>query len=83
METSLIIGFSAGTITTASFIPQIIKSYRTKNVNSFSTLWLLMLVIGFSLYITYGFMINAVPIILANIFSLMFILYLIKLKLCD
>ena len=63
------IGFIAGLLTTGSFIPQVIKVYKTKSAGDISIGMLAMLLLGTSLWISYGFVIRSVPVILWNIVS--------------
>lgn len=67
-----IIGFIAGTMTTVSFIPQIIKIIKTKQVRDISLVMYIVLTTGISLWLLYGVMIREMPIIAAN--SIAFIL---------
>ena len=60
------IGFLAGLLTTASFLPQVIKTYQTKRAEDFNLLFLVLFLCGISLWLFYGIMIREWPIILAN-----------------
>ena len=64
------IGLVAGLFTTAATIPQIIKSYRTKSVKDISLVMFTSLVIGISLWLYYGFLIESLPVIFWNIAAL-------------
>jgi MtN3 and saliva related transmembrane protein len=63
------IGFIAGLLTTGSFIPQVIKVYKTKSAGDISTGMLAMLLLGISLWISYGFVISSTPVVLWNMVS--------------
>ncbi len=65
-----IIGLVAGACTTLSLLPQVIKSIKTKETKDLSLYMFILLAAGLLLWIIYGVLINAVPIILANLFTL-------------
>jgi len=58
-----IIGIAAGILTTVSFIPQIVKGYRTKNLEGVSLLMYLILTSGFSMWLLYGILIKALAVV--------------------
>ena len=57
------------TLTTASQLPQVIKTIKLKETKDLSLTTLLMLVIGVGFWIIYGFMLNQPPIYIANIIT--------------
>jgi MtN3 and saliva related transmembrane protein len=61
-----IIGFAAAIITTASFIPQAVKTLKTKNTAGISLIMYIFFTFGVSLWIVYGISVKDYPIILAN-----------------
>jgi len=61
-----IIGFAAAIITTSSFVPQAIKTLKTKNTAGISLIMYIFFTIGVSLWIVYGVSVMDYPIILAN-----------------
>ncbi len=61
-----IIGYCAGTLTTLSFLPQVLKAWRTHSTKDISLGMFLMFTIGVSLWLVYGIMIYDIPIIVAN-----------------
>jgi MtN3 and saliva related transmembrane protein len=60
------IGYVAGFLTTLSFVPQVVRAYRTRSVHDLSWIWLLVFVAGLSGWLTYGLVLNDWPMILAN-----------------
>ena len=62
-----IIGYLGGFFIMISFIPQVIKSYKTKSVGDLSTGMILATLIGTVFWIVYGFLINGMPVIVMNI----------------
>jgi MtN3 and saliva related transmembrane protein len=80
MNTLTILGLVAGTITSAGFVPQIIKIIKTKHAGDVALLQPIILSIGICLWFIYGLLQQDIAIILANGFSLICNLILIGLK---
>jgi MtN3 and saliva related transmembrane protein len=83
METSraiTVLGFLAGTLTTLSFIPQVHKAWRSKRCNDLSWGMLLAFGGGILLWLVYGLLLSAAPIIAANGVTLVLIVALSWLK---
>jgi MtN3 and saliva related transmembrane protein len=66
MDSATIIGIIAGVLTTACFVPQLIKAWKTKSTKDISIVMYIAFVIGVALWVIYGVYKNALPIILAN-----------------
>lgn len=75
-----IIGLLAGVCTTVALLPQIIKSYQTRSVKDFSWLYILIFGSGLIFWLIYGIYLNALPIILANSLTFIFLLCLVVMK---
>ncbi len=75
-----IIGFIAGIITSAGFIPQVYKALRTRKVKDISLFQPLVLSIGIFLWLIYGILRQDPTIITANAFGLICNLILLSLK---
>jgi len=74
------LGTAAGSLTTISFIPQVIKASRSKHTKDLSFVMLFLFSLGLVFWIAYGFLIYAKPVIIANVVTLGLTLYLIFLK---
>ncbi|MCK4734791.1 MAG: SemiSWEET transporter [Methanophagales archaeon] len=74
-----IIGLLAAMCTTIAFLPQVIKTVKTKETKDISRLMYIILTTGILLWVVYGLLTMDLPIILAN--SITFILALIVLML--
>lgn len=61
-----IIGLVAASLTTFAFVPQTIKTWKTKSTHDLSPIMFSMLCIGILLWLTYGILTYDIPIILAN-----------------
>ena len=69
METIDIIGYAAATLTTVSFVPQVVKTWKTKSTEDISLVMFILFIIGLILWLIYGIILNAMPIILANLIT--------------
>ena len=78
---SEIIGLAAATLTTAAFIPQVYKTWKTKSVDELSLTMYLVFFIGIVLWLIYGIYIESFSIILANTITGFLVLLLIYFKL--
>ena len=76
-----IIGLLAACITTASFLPQVFKTYKTKDTSGLSLTMYIAFFIGIFLLLIYGIHLNSLPMILANVITAMLSLFLIIMKL--
>ena len=74
------LGLVAGAVTSCAVIPQVVKAYRSKHVRDISIWQPVILVIGMGLWLLYGLLINDVPLIAANIFSIFCNTFLIAMK---
>ena len=75
-----IFGFIAAILTTAAFLPQLIKTLKTKRADDVSLITLIMFIIGVLCWIIYGYKISSIPILLANLitFILNFLILIFK-----
>jgi len=76
------IGYIATILSIISFIPQAIKSWKTRSTKDISLPMYLIFTISQLLWLTYGILILSWPLIIANaiIFSLSFIILMMKIK---
>ncbi|MGB7843711.1 MAG: SemiSWEET transporter [Salinimicrobium sp.] len=61
-----ILGLVAGACTTAAVVPQLWKTWKTKEVDDVSPRMFLVLITGLALWLVYGIIINDTPIIATN-----------------
>jgi len=76
-----IIGTIAAACTTISFIPQVVKVYRTKHTRDLSLPMFLIFETGVFVWIYFGWLVGSRPVILANIIIGVLCLYIIFMKL--
>jgi len=65
-----IFGYFAAILTTAAFLPQLIKTLKTQKAEDVSLTTLIMFIIGVLSWIIYGYEISSTPILIANIVTL-------------
>lgn len=77
-----IIGFAAAILTTAAFLPQVYKTWVTKDVSALSLPMLIMFFVGITLWLVYGVFINSPSMIAANAITIVsaFLLIYFKIK---
>ena len=63
-------GYIAALLTAMAFLPQLIKTFKTKSANDVSLVMLIMFMTGLVFWIIYGWKANAIPVLLANITTL-------------
>lgn len=76
-----IIGLVAAIFTTAAFLPQVFKTYKTKETSGLSLSMYVIFFIGVILWLIYGISIKSLSIILANLITAILAFYLIIMKL--
>jgi MtN3 and saliva related transmembrane protein len=79
-DSSWIVGAVAGTLTTLSFVPQVVKSWRRRSVADLSTGMLLAFTTGVVLWIVHGAASGDVPLIAANVVTLVLAAALLAMK---
>jgi len=78
-----IIGFLAAFCTTISFVPQVIRTIRTKDTKGISLLMYSIFVVGVGLWLVYGIMIDDLPMTIANVITLGLAIIILTLKVRD
>ena len=81
MSLTLFLGYFAGFLTTVSLVPQVIKIWTTKSADDFSLMMLLIWCTGISCWLVYGILLDAVPIILWNVSTLLLAIAILVMKL--
>ncbi len=67
---SELIGYAAATLTTVSFVPQALHSFKTKDVSGISLAMYSTFTFGIAMWLVYGFLIGAWPVVVANVITL-------------
>jgi MtN3 and saliva related transmembrane protein len=74
------LGYVAGTLTTLSFLPQVVRSARMRSAEGLSWLWLLCFGAGVAAWAAYGIVRGDPAIIAANSATLLAVLVLVWLR---
>lgn len=80
MTLTEVAGSLAATLTTLSFLPQVIKTWRTRSAGDFSWIWIAAFGAGLFLWLVYGIAIGSVPLIVANAITLSLVLLIALVK---
>ncbi|MEA5553222.1 SemiSWEET transporter [Anabaena cylindrica UHCC 0172] len=80
MDFITLLGLAAGSLTTIAFLPQMLKIWKTKSAKDVSFVMLITFMIGLFLWLIYGIILGAVPIIMANGVTLFFNFIILWLK---
>jgi MtN3 and saliva related transmembrane protein len=75
------IGYLAATLTTAAFIPQAWLTWKTKRADGVSLGMYSIFTLGVALWLVYGLVIGAWPIVIANAITLALALFILVMKL--
>lgn len=70
MTPSDLIGFAAATLTTVSFVPQAWLTFKTKDVSGISLGMYSVFTVGVALWLVYGLLLQAWPVVAANAVTL-------------
>jgi MtN3 and saliva related transmembrane protein len=81
MNLNDLIGVLAAILTTASFLPQVWHTFTTKDVSGISLGMYSVFTIGVALWLVYGLMLSAWPIVIANFITLAFAVAILVMKL--
>lgn len=81
MNSVTLIGLAAATLTTVAFVPQVVRTWRTRSTHDISLPMFLVLAAGIVLWLIYGAMIRDMPLILANLVTLVLVLMILFFKL--
>lgn len=71
MSTIQLLGLVAGSLTTASFLPQVIKTWKSRSAKDLSLGMFSLFCLGVTLWLIYGFIVKDIPVIAANSVTLM------------
>jgi MtN3 and saliva related transmembrane protein len=76
-----LVGYAAAFLTTCSFVPQAWLTFRTRNVQGISLGMYSVFTLGVALWLAYGLMLGAWPIVLANAITLALAASILAMKL--
>lgn len=70
MDLITTVGLIAGTFTTISFLPQVIRVWKTRSTRDISLMMFLLFTVGIMLWLIYGIYLKQWPVILSNALTL-------------
>ncbi len=76
-----LLGFAAGTLTTLAFVPQVVKTWKSRHARDISLVTFALFSTGVALWLAYGLLIGSLPIVLTNGITLALALTILVLKL--
>lgn len=79
-ESITVLGLLAATLTTISFVPQLIKVWVSRSAHDISFWMFSLFSTGVALWLVYGIYIDSLPVILANSITLVLALAVLILK---
>lgn len=82
-ELSELVGYPAAFLTTAAFVPQAWKSWRTRDLSGISLPMYALFTLGVALWLVYGLLIESIPVIVANSVTLALAASVLWLKLTE
>jgi len=74
-------GYVAAILTTSSFVPQAVKTLRSRNTSGISLAMYVIFTLGVALWLVYGIFLDSWPMILANSVTLLLSVSILSLKL--
>lgn len=81
MPSSELIGYLAAILTTCSFVPQAWLTFRTRDVSGISLGMYSVFTAGVALWLVYGLLLGAWPIVAANAVTLALAMAILAMKL--
>ena len=81
MQFSDAIGYAAAILTTCSFVPQAWLTLRTRDVSGISLGMYSVFTLGVALWLAYGWLIAAWPVVFANAITLALASFILVMKL--
>lgn len=74
-------GYVAATLTTVAFVPQALKTLRSRDTKGISLGMYAVFTVGLCFWLAYGIVLDSWPMILSNIITLALALLILTLKL--
>lgn len=66
-----LLGLTAGMLTTIAFLPQVIKTWRSRSAKDLSLGMFSLFCLGVAMWLAYGILVQDLPVIAANMLTLM------------
>ena len=69
-QLSDVVGYAAGFLATAAFVPQVVKTFKARSAHDISLGMYVLFCSGVGLWLVYGFMITSWPVVVSNFVTL-------------
>lgn len=66
-----LLGLAAGMLTTIAFLPQVVKTWKSRSAKDLSLGMFLLFCLGVAMWLAYGILVQDIPVIAANMLTLM------------
>jgi MtN3 and saliva related transmembrane protein len=80
MPSTDLIGYLAASLTTAAFLPQAWLTWKTRCADGISLAMYGILTVGIALWLAYGLQLGAMPIVMANLVTLLLACFILIMK---
>ncbi len=81
MNTTTMLGYFAGFLTTISFLPQVVKTWKSRSTSDLSLGMFSVFSVGVICWLVYGFLLQEMPMIFWNAVTLVLVLIILVMKL--
>jgi MtN3 and saliva related transmembrane protein len=81
MDLADALGYLAATLTTGAFVPQVWRTFRTKDVSGISLRMYGIFTVGIAAWLAYGIVLREMPMLVANSLSLVLACAMLVMKL--
>ncbi len=71
MNTTQLLGLTAGAFTTIAFLPQVLKTWKSRSAKDLSLGMFSLFCVGVAMWLVYGIMVRDIPVIAANLLTLL------------
>lgn len=71
MNAIQVLGLVAGSLTTAAFLPQVVKTWKSRSAKDLSLGMFSLFCLGVAMWLVYGLAVNDIPVIAANLLTLL------------
>ena len=75
------VGSAAAVLTTLSFLPQVLHTFKTRDVSGISLVMYSAFTVGVALWLVYGWLLGSWPIVIANVITVLLALAIVVMKL--
>jgi MtN3 and saliva related transmembrane protein len=80
MDLTSLVGLLSAAGTTSAFIPQVVRIIKTHDTKGISLFMYIIFTTGVALWLAYGVLLNDLPIIIANVITLILAITILFLK---